>query len=187
MTGDIDMGSNYLMKLYPSSSIEPLQPFAAFHNRAGIFDIMAAKKSHNVHFTHAAVIRVFGNDRTPFLGGDSKSHTSRLATENLKSVSIGIQGGRQRLYQSYYILTQRRGSGSAVNFLLDVVSFLSKASEHLETDIVILYSRATKPFHDWAFRAISNVLMLDIERSMRNRKIGIKALLALTGRTHTTL
>ena len=76
------------------------------------------------------------------------------------------------------------GTGSAVNFLLDVVSFLSKAYEHLETDIVILYSTRDEALHDWVFRAMSNILKLGIERSMQNGNSGIKVLLALTGRTH---
>jgi len=50
MTGDIDMGSNYIMKLYPPSSIEPLHPFAAFHNRAGIFDIIGSQKESQLSF-----------------------------------------------------------------------------------------------------------------------------------------
>jgi len=194
VTGNFAVGSNYLMKLYPSSSLETLHPFTAFHNRAGIFDFMAADKSRSVNFTHASVIRVFDNDRLPFLGGDSKSHTSRLAKETLESLSIWgpFQGGMtalipQLLQISNFDSKHRRlifvGTGSAVNFLLDVVSFLSKASEHLETDIVILYSTRDEALHDWAFRAMSKVLMLGSERSMQNGNIGIKVLLALTGRT----
>ena len=195
-TGDVAVGSNYLMKLYPSSSMENRHPFTTFHNRAGIFDFMADNKSGNVHFTHAAVIRVFGNERTPLLGGDSKSHTSRLAKENLERLSIwGPFQGKMTalipklLQKSHFDSKNRRvvfvGTGSAVNFLLDVVSFLSKAIEHIETDIVILFSTRDEVLHDWVFRAMSNILKLGIERSMQTGNSGIKVLLALTGRTHS--
>ena len=114
--------------------------------------------------------------------------------ERLVSIWCPFQGKTtalipKLLQKSHFDSKNRRvvfvGTGSAVNFLLDVVSFLSKAIEHIETDIVILFSTRDEVLHDWVFRAMSNILKLGIERSMQTGNSGIKVLLALTGRTHS--
>ena len=106
--------------------------------------------------------------------------------ERLVSIWCPFQGKTTalipKLLQKFHFDSKNRrvifvGTGSAVNFLLDVASFLSKASEHLETYIVILFSSRDEALHDWVFRAMSNILKL-------NKNSGIKVLLALTGRTH---
>lgn len=195
VTGDYSIvGSNYLMKMYPSSSMETRHPFTAFHNRAGSLNFLVPRKERDADFTHGAVIRVFNSDRSPVLGGDAKSHTTRLANDAIGRLSIWgpFQGEMTALIPKLLMHKKPQfsktnykrvifvGSGSAVNFLLDAVSFLvSKTSPPLEEDIIditVLCSTRDEALHAWVVKAMATLL----ERPAQEHCIEIKVILALT-------
>lgn len=111
----LSVGSNYSMKLYPASWMEPLHPFTAFKKRSGgdWWDHLLLKEGTRMNknantekavddfenhqknlplssrYTNGAVVRTFRNDRMPTIGNKSeaRSHTERITTGNTDSLS----------------------------------------------------------------------------------------------------
>ena len=212
----VGVGSKYFMKLYPSSWMEPRHPFTTFKNRSGNCDFLvhASGQKRSTH-TNGAVIHIFHNDRKPRIGSQSgtRSHTERIAKAcNEASVcepSLSIWGPFQgkisnlipkallntgggpfrRLNGKNVVLA---GSGSAINFMIDLMSQLSSSAEELMhfdllrnelKEITFLYSTRDEALYQWASRAM-NALLNSIDASSKGiGKAKIRIILACTAKT----
>ena len=197
------VGSNYFLKLYPSSWLEPRHPFTTFTSRSGNCDHLlidndvGAKLQNKKKWNSGAVIRLFHNDRKIQIGSklESRSHTKRISkafeeehdssmkkppvlemwgpfqgdmTEMIprtlfdksslfgcSSACCGIVDG---MSTRHLVLV---GSGSAVNFMIDFMSYLEQVKESIEaqrTDrlsCILLYSTRDVALYNWSVRAIS--------------------------------
>ena len=174
----VSVGSNYYMKLYPSSWMESRHPFTAFKNRSSADLIM--KSEHC--FSNGAVIRTFDNDRKPRIGGhvESRSHTERMSTYSpsmYSSLSIWgpFQGQVTNLISKALLAgkdsTSRKnlvlaGSGSAINFMIDLMSHLSSATSPLcygvlgenVKNITLLYSTRDEALYHWVHETMKSLL-----------------------------
>ena len=207
----VAVGSNYFMKLYPSSWMEPRHPFTTFKNRSGNCDFLvnASGQKRSKH-TNGAGIRIFHNDRKPRISIQSKtrSHTERIAKAcNEASVcggpSLSIWGPFQgnvtnlipkallnaggdpfRRLNGNVVLA---GSGSAINFMIDLMSQLSSSVEELKhfallrnevKEIAFLYSTRDEALYQWVIGAM-NALLSSIDASSKGiGKAKIRIILA---------
>ncbi len=174
----VSVGSNYYMKLYPSSWMESRHPFTAFKNRSA----GAIMKSSEHCFSNGAVIRTFDNDRKPRIGGhvESRSHTERMSTYSpsvCSSLSIwgpfqgqvtnliskALLDGKDSTSRKHLVLA---GSGSAINFMIDLMSHLSSATSPLcygilgenVKNITLLYSTRDEALYHWVHETMKSLL-----------------------------
>jgi len=195
------VGSNYFMKMNPSSWVESPHPFTSFKNRAGNCNFMytGLEQEEERHSTNGAVIRTFRNARKPRIGGEDRSHTGRMAEDSPSSLSIWgpFQGHLTNLVRNAfptegdgYGSAQERsivlaGSGSAINFMIDLLSSeTSREAFDLRSDklqqIILLYSTRDRALYEWVTGVMDNLLgAVDMKfKDIDKRKIRI--LLACT-------
>ena len=200
----VSVGSNYYMKLYPSSWMESRHPFTAFKNRSAGAITM---KSSEHCFSNGAVIRTFDNDRKPRIGGhvESRSHTERMSTYSpsvCSSLSIWgpFQGQVTNLISKALLdgkdSTSRKnlvlaGSGSAINFMIDLMSHLSSATSPLcygvlgenVKNITLLYSTRDEALYRWVHETMKSLLgaiVMPAENKCTSNGAHIRILLACT-------
>jgi hypothetical protein len=172
------VGSNYLMKMNPSFTLECSHPFTSFKNRAGNCDFLLNARLHKTRcYTHGAIIRTFHNERRPRIGGEERSHTEKMAHAPLSSLSIwgpfqghvtniiprSMPNGQGPEKQRNIVLA---GSGSAINYMIDLMSQLSCATNedsfHLGSDklkqVILLYSTRDRDLYNWVVNVIDNLL-----------------------------
>ena len=161
------VGSNFFMIVEPSSWVESRHPFTSFKNRG----VSLAEAGH---YTHGAVIRTFHNARKPPLGGEIRSHTERFVKGSPSSFSIWgpFQGHVTNLIPKSFPKdgeAQERtvvlaGSGSAVTFMIDLMSHLSTAEDttfDLKNDklkqVIFLYSTRDQSLYEWVIHAMTTL------------------------------
>eukprot|EP00546_Thalassionema_frauenfeldii_P002266 CAMPEP_0178935642 /NCGR_PEP_ID=MMETSP0786-20121207/24669_1 /TAXON_ID=186022 /ORGANISM="Thalassionema frauenfeldii, Strain CCMP 1798" /LENGTH=424 /DNA_ID=CAMNT_0020613833 /DNA_START=577 /DNA_END=1851 /DNA_ORIENTATION=+ len=182
------VGSKYFMKLQPSSWTEPRHPFTTFRKR---------EAGQENDFTSGAVIRVFHNDRKPRIGGKSerRSHTERMAEEeNLNTLSVWgpFQGNvssvlpKTMLHRDAACLCindgkQRKnlvmvGSGSAVNFMIDLMLHLKQYNNDDGTlrddleEIILLFTTRDPELLTWVYTEMGAILC-SIDESSNSENI----------------
>jgi hypothetical protein len=191
--------------------MEPRHPFTTFKNRSGNCDFLvnASGQKRSKH-TNGAVIHIFHNDRKPRISIQSgtRSHTERIAKAcNEASVcggpSLSIWGPFQgnvtnlipkallnaggdpfRRLNGNVVLA---GSGSAINFMIDLMSQLSSSVEELKhfallrnevKEIAFLYSTRDEALYQWVIGAM-NALLSSIDASSKGiGKAKIRIILA---------
>ena len=185
------VGSNYYMKLYPSSWMESSHPFTTFKNRSGNCDILMKSYERNQgdRFSNGAIIRVFDNKRSPRIGGplETRSHTGRIfsclhsyleSSNSPLSIWGPFQGQVTNLI-SKALLDEKdsdssgcakniilAGSGSAINFMIDLMSHFSSVSGPLRYEnisknvktITFLHSTRDEGLHEWTNGSMQSLL-----------------------------
>lgn len=206
------IGSNFYMKMTPSSWLEPFHTFTAFKNRAGSCNTFLKADiediQNNSAHSHGAIIRIFHNKRKPRIGKrelEDRSQTERMANACANpaddSQKIRIWGPYQGNLSS--VITKKIndnkertlvlvGSGSAVNFMIDFLSYMlsvSKNDDHLSdtrNKVVCLYSSRDEALNAWVEKAMTDLLgslgekdLDDSQKAMRN---SIRIVLASTSK-----
>lgn len=183
------VGSKYFMKLQPSSWMESRHPFTTFRKREA--------RQEN-HFTSGAVIRVFHDDRKPRIGGksESRSHTERMAKEEKLNTTLSVWGPFQGNVSSVIPKTmlhrdatclcihygqQRKnlvmvGSGSAVNFMIDLMLHLKQYNDDDGTlrddleEIILLFTTRDPELLTWVYVEMGAILC-SIDESSNSKNI----------------
>jgi len=210
----ISVGSNYYMKMYPASFVESRHPFTTFKNRLDNCDFLLAnaesengQEARNTCFTNGAIIRTFRNKRKPRIGAKSeiRSHTERM-TESPSSALSSLfvwgpfQGNVTNVIPKSVLeasLTGKKtvlaGSGSAVNFMIDLFSHLCNSllpdNENLctlnipnnQVCVTFLYSTRDVALHEWVTRAMVHFLgSIDASSDVAANLINFRVVLACT-------
>ena len=148
------IGSNYFLKLFPSSCLESRHPFTAFKNRDGNCNfLMKSKNQCDTIYSNGTVVRIFRTARRFSIGSQSdhsRSHTERIEEACYKpsvwGPSIYIWGPFQgnisniitkTLFQPEESNGLNRniiliGSGSAINYLIDMLSQVSSNVDYYD-------------------------------------------------------
>jgi len=179
------VGTNYLIKAYPSSWMEDRHKFTVFQNRHGNCNFLFNEMMNNESFSNGVVIRIFHHDRRPHIGTmtEVRSHTERFL--NIRSPTDGLsiwgpfQGKMTKLIPNKLcnIRNDRSvvlvGSGSAINFMIDLMSLLCcpKYNEYIQKlslsktqnvimrkEIVLLYSTRDVALYDWVHNTMTLLL-----------------------------
>jgi len=204
------IGSNFYMKMSPSSWIEPFHTFTAFKNRAGSCNSFLKADIEDTQSycaqSHGAVIRIFHNKRKALVGRrelESRSQTERMANackdlvDDSQKIRIWgpYQGNISRVISKKINDNKNRtlvliGSGSAVNFMIDFLSYMisiSKDTEHFSntrSKILCLYSSRDEALNAWVIEAIAALMgslgTKNIDEPSKVMRNSIQVLLACT-------
>lgn len=191
------VGSNFLMKMRPSSWLESPHPFTTFKNRSGHcnFLLNQDEEESSLGYTHAAVIRTFHKDRKPRIGGERRSHTERMGENPTSCLSVWgpFQGQVTNLIPKVFAADRERsivlaGSGSAANFMIDLLSQLSDESSQGVFDlgheklkqVILLYSTRDPALYEWVVNAMDNLLSQVDARFKTIEKPVLRIILACT-------
>lgn len=173
----VGIAPKYLMKLNSSSFVESRHPFTSF-TAEGYFQEIHNHVANNDTVIKAAVIRVFNNLRKPQLFGDRISHTQKMAMQEHQS-DLHIWGpfqSRQSTLISKHLIDAQNGdkslifigSGSAVNFMIDALSFAMMNVECVKGKrIVLLYSTRDRALHTWVKSAFYSMVG-DFEKRIKD-------------------
>ena len=209
------VGSNYFMKLNPSSIVEPRHPFTTFTNRSNNCSHLLTSTSgdNNDEWSSGAVIRIFKNDRSPKIGSEfeSRSHTERIE-KAFKDLVNGdtflkpdlkicgpFQGDMTNLIPQALLKdftaagAMKRtlvlvGSGSAVNFMIDFMSFVLEMKESIQIsrsgnqlNCILLYSSRDRDLYNWSVGAM-RILLASIKSSEHGLReaVNVKLIMSCT-------
>jgi hypothetical protein len=195
------IGPDYSLRLNESSFLESKHVFTCFQNRAKNSsqdpDSTGTSDSPNLfEWTVGVVIRVFRHPRVPKLGSiDSVSHTKRIyETKSPQMLITGPRQGEMSEQLKFSILAALKnkksasplvvfGTGSAINFIIDMLSSGVSSSFPMKTTIV--YSTRDPHLFEWVVKAVSSGLSLLLQNNDNNLDDdqALSATLAFTGST----
>ena len=152
---------HYSIVLKNHATLEEKHIFTCFENRMGV---AGPKDEKDFEWNAACVIRVFRNRRTPQLGKlESHSHTQRMYEESPEYIIIGPSVGEisLKLHNSYCKSNKREmilvGAGSAVNFILDFLLWLSSVKD-MNRAINIIYTTRNHKLFEWTTASFAAVI-----------------------------
>lgn len=198
MSRGVGVAPKYLMKLKSSNFMESRHPFTSF-TAEGYFQEIHNHGANDTTVTKAAVIRVFHNLRKPKLFGDKTSHTQKMARQEHQSdlhIWGPFQSRQSALISKHFVDPQNEGkslvfigSGSAVNFMIDALSFAMVNVKYVNgKKIVLLYSTRDRALHTWVKSALYSMVG-DFEKRSKGTDLlqGLEIVLSCTAKDNASV
>eukprot|EP00816_Leptocylindrus_hargravesii_P008541 CAMPEP_0196820450 /NCGR_PEP_ID=MMETSP1362-20130617/75343_1 /TAXON_ID=163516 /ORGANISM="Leptocylindrus danicus, Strain CCMP1856" /LENGTH=406 /DNA_ID=CAMNT_0042199341 /DNA_START=158 /DNA_END=1378 /DNA_ORIENTATION=+ len=153
---------HYSIIMKEHDTLEEKHIFTCFENRMGI---PIYENEEDFKWNAACVIRVFRDRRTPQLGKlEQYSHTQRMYKEDPDYIITGPVPGEMSLkLQSSYTSSKKEilliGAGSAANFIIDFLLWLSQLDANKQDNkmIHIIYTARNDNLFEWVAAVFAEI------------------------------